>query len=294
MKITEMFCEIDDFCNVFIPKWERYLISLGYKQRRRKHWMVSSEIMTITVLFHISGYRTFKHFYTSYVCCYLRDAFPNLVSYNRFIELQKNILVPICAYLKQYRRGKATGIFYIDSAKIPVCHNMRIASNKVFHNLAQRGCSSTGWFYGFKLHLIINDAGELIDVTITPGNTDDRKPVTRMAKGLSGKLFGDKGYISKHLYNQLNDMNLELITNVRKNMKETFKSTYDTFLLGKRRIIESVFEQLKNHAQVEHTRHRSIWNFLVNIISGCVAYTFQEKKPSLNLTDYQRIEAVYA
>ena len=131
MKITEIFYEIDNFCKVFIPEWERYLISLNYKQRCRKHRMTSREIMTIPVLFHISGYRTFKHFYKTYVCHHLQDAFPNLVSYNRFIELQGNILMPMYAYLKQYRRGEETGIFYIDSAKIPVCHNMRIPNNKV-------------------------------------------------------------------------------------------------------------------------------------------------------------------
>jgi len=235
----------------------------------------------------------FKHFYQTYVCHHLRDAFPTLVSYNRFIELQKNILLPICAYLRQYRCGKATGIFYIDSATIPVCHNMRIPRNKVFQGVAKRGRSSTGWFYGFKLHLVINDSGELVNVAITPGNTDDREPVERMTRGLTGKICGDKGYISKYLHNQLSKRNLKLITNVRKNMKNTCKSIYDTFLLGKWRIIESVFEQLKYHQHVEHTRHRSIWNFLVNVISGCVAYTFQDKKPSLHVTDFDRIQAMH-
>jgi len=122
----------------------------------------------------------FKHFYQTYVCHHLRDAFPTRVSYNRFIKVQKNILPPICAYLRQYRCGKTTGIFYIDSATIPVCHNMRMPSNKVFLGAEKQKRSSTGWFYKCKLHLVFNDSGELVNVAITPGKTDDQQPFSMM------------------------------------------------------------------------------------------------------------------
>jgi len=102
-----------------MPEWEKYLISLGYKQPRRKYEMTSIEIMKITI-FSLSDYQTLQHFYQSYVCRHLQNALPNLVSYNLCIELQKNILISICAYLRQYHFGKVTGISYIDSSKAPV------------------------------------------------------------------------------------------------------------------------------------------------------------------------------
>jgi hypothetical protein len=153
--------------------------------------------------------------------------------------------------------------------------------------LAGRGKSSTGWFYGFKLHLIVNDRGEILTFNLTPGNVDDRKPVPVMAKGLFGKLFGDKGYISKRLFNELFASGLELVTSVRKNMQNRLMPIADKLMLRKRSIIETINDQLKNISQIEHSRHRSVNNFVVNILSGLIAYCHQPKKPSLNLEQLQ-------
>jgi len=125
-----------------------------------------------------------------------------------------------------------------------------------------------GWFYGFKLHLIVNDQGELITFFLTPGNVDDRKPVPHMAKKLWGKLFGDKGYISQPLFDQLFEQGVQLITPIRKNMKNRLVPLIDKILLRKRAIIETINDQLKNISQVAHTRHRSVDNFLVNLVAG--------------------------
>ena len=175
----------------------------------------------------------------------------------------------------------------MDSTPIAVCENLRIARHQQFADIAGRGKSSTGWFYGFKLHVTVSDCGELLSWLVTPGNCDDRKPVSKLAQKLWGKLFGDKGYISNALKLVLAEQNLELVTNVKKNMKPRPLSAADKILLRKRAIIETVFDQLKNISQIEHTRHRSLWNFLVNVVSGLIAYTWREKKPSLN---YNRTE----
>lgn len=143
-----------------------------------------------------------------------------------------------------------------------------------------------GWFFGFKLHLVINECGELLAVQLTPGNTDDRRPVTEMAKRLFGKLFGDKGYISSDLFDQLWNGGLQLVTHIRHNMKNALMPLIDKILLRKRSLIETVNDQLKNISQVEHTRHRSPVNFMVNLIAGLIAYTHQPKKPSLRLSPY--------
>ncbi len=142
-----------------------------------------------------------------------------------------------------------------------------------------------GWFFGFKLHLVVNDQGELLAFCVTPGNTDDRKPVPEMVKELFGKLFGDKGYISQELFEQLFEQGLQLITHIRKNMKNKLVPIVDKLLLRKRAIIETINDQLKNISQIEHTRHRSVTNCMVNLLAGLAAYTHQDKKPSIDLSN---------
>ena len=164
-----------------------------------------------------------------------------------------------------------------------VCLNQRIASHKVFAGLAERGKTSTGWFFGFKLHLVINDRGELLSVHLTPGNVDDRKPVPQLLHKLFGKVFGDKGYISQSLREFLRQtFGVQLVTKLRSTAKNQLPMPLmDRVLLSKRAIIESVIDQLKNISQIEHSRHRSVTNFLVNLLCGLIAYAHQPKKPSL-------------
>jgi len=283
MTRLEIFCQVDDFCLWFVPRWERHMLPPADRTiRQREGRLCLSEVMTILMLFHRSNYRTFKHFYQEYVCVSLRADFPNLVSYQRFIELVPGAFVPLCAYL-QSRKGEVTGIAFVDSTSLKVCHNRRIHLHRVFKDLAQRGKTSLGWFYGFKLHLIINDQGELLAFKVTPGNVDDRTPLPDMTKGLYGKLFGDKGYLSQTLFERLYERGLHLVTKIRQNMKNRLMPLVDKLLLRKRALIETVNDQLKNISQIEHSRHRSVTNAMVNLITGLLAYTFQEKLPSLHL-----------
>lgn len=281
MNILPLFFEIDEFCRWFEPHWNRHLLTRNCKKRNRRRRLALSEVMTILVLFHQSGYRNLKQFYLEFVCQYLRADFPCLVSYGRFVEFERDALVPLAAYL-QSRRGTCTGISFVDSTALPVCENLRIPQHRQFDWIARRGKTTLGWFYGFKLHIIVSDRGELLSWQVTPGNIDDRRPVSKLAKRLFGKLFGDLGYLSDPLKRLLREQQLELITKLKKNMKNQFVSVIDKILLRKRAIIETVFDQLKNISNIEHTRHRSFWNFLVNIASGLIAYSWREKKPSLN------------
>jgi hypothetical protein len=289
MDILPTFCDIDDFCLFFEPLWRKRLLADGLRQRQRTTSLCLSEVMTIIVLFHSSGYRNFKTFYTQHVLKHMAGAFPRLVSYNRFVELMPSALVPLCGYL-QTRKGECSGISFIDSTSLKVCHNRRIHSHKVFAGCARRGKTSVDWFFGFKLHLVVNDCGELLSLRLTPGNTDDRRPVPELVKGLFGKLFGDKGYISQPLFETLFDEQVQLVTKLKTKMKNRLTSMFDKLMLRKRAIIESVMDQLKNISQIEHSRHRSVANCFVNLIAGLIAYTYREKKPSLNIRVKEQLQ----
>jgi IS5 family transposase len=244
----------------------------------------NSEVMTICIAYHQSGYKNLKAFYLNYVIKYLSRQFPKLVSYNRFIELMQQNMQLLAGYLVS-RFEDATGISYIDSTPIQVCKPKRMSRNKVFKETASKAKSTIGWFFGFKLHLIVNEQGGLLAVKFTKANLDDRKPVLDMVKNIFGKLYGDKGYISKELTAELQDKGINLITGLKKNMKNKLLTIRDKILLRKRSIIETINDQLKNISDIEHSRHRSLCNFIVNLLCGLIAYTHQPKKPTIRGLD---------
>jgi hypothetical protein len=282
-QITEIFVSIDDFYAQFNYEIQKYQLSNNNKYRNRSFLMKPSEVMAIMVLFHLSNYKNMKHFYLFYVKQHLKSEFPQTVSYNRFVELMQSVLLPLTFYLKTCRRGNCTGISFVDSTPLKVCHNRRIPSNKVFDKFAQRGKSSMGWFFGFKLHIIVNEKGDILNFAITQGNVDDREPLIsgKLLKDIWGKLFGDRGYLSQKLFETLFYDGIHLITKIRNNMKNTLMNINDKILLRKRALIETINDELKNICQIEHSRHRSFINFLTNLISGLVAYSFLPKKPAI-------------
>jgi len=285
MLLTKIYCDVDDFCKDYKKYWKINNLLSG-KEKNQGVWkkrLSLSEIMTIIIYFHCSRYRTFKDYYMNHILKEGKKDFSNLVSYNRFVELMETALTPLMLFIKSCRKGQCSGISFIDSTSLCVCKNQRILSHKVFKEIAARGKTSMGWFYGFKLHLTVNDRGELLNFVLTPGNVSDSNSlvVEKLAKKLFGKLVGDKGYISKKLFKELFGKGIQLITRLRKNMKNVLMPLMDKILLRKRAVIETIIDQLKNINQIEHSRHRSPVNFLVNLISGLTAYTYQKKKPSL-------------
>ena len=285
--LVEIFYLADEFCKEFDRVKSGHILKEdnGKKTRNRQFTMSDSEVITIMIYFHISGYRCMKHFYINHIQEHCQSDFPKTVSYNRFVELQKKALVPMTLFLQLCCLGECTGISYIDSTPLRVCHIKRQRSHKTFNGLATKGKSSIGWFFGFKLHIIINDKGEILDFVFTQGNVDDRTPLKsrRFHKNVFGKIFGDRGYISQDLFEQLFIDGIHLITRIKKNMKNSMMLLSDKIYLRKRALIETVNDQLKNICQIEHTRHRSFENFIANMISALIAYNFQPKKPSLNL-----------
>lgn len=279
-KVTEIFCIVDEFCREYSEVVDRSLIG---NKPKRPPVMSQSEIITIAVVFQLSGFRCFKHFYLFYVKTHMKDDFPDTVSYNRFTELMQQNLMAMTLFLKTCCLGECSGISFIDSTPVRVCRNKRIPNHRVFKGIATTGRSTMGWFHGFKLHIIINDKGEILNFTITQANVDDREPLKneRFLDRIYGKLFADKGYIGKSLMEMLFIDGVQLITSIRNNMKNSLMTMSDKILLRKRSVIETVNDELKNICQIEHSRHRSFGNFLVNIITGLIAYSFLPKKPSI-------------
>ncbi|XHX76803.1 MAG: IS982 family transposase [Stenomitos frigidus ULC029] len=283
LSLEALFCSVDDFCQSFEPPWKRQLLGFGLKQRNRLRSLSLSEIMTILIGCHQSCYRNFKTYYQEKVQAEWVTAFPSIVSDQRFIDWVPSTLVPMCVYLRSCF-GQCSGISFMDSTALKVCHNRRIGQHKVFEDLAARGKTSVDWFFGFKLHLVANDRGELLNVILTPGNTDDRTPVPQLLQQLFGKVFADKGYVSQKLAKQLlNTAGIQLITKLKRHMKQRLLPLGDRLLLRKRAIIETIIDQLKNISQIEHSRHRSPVNCFVNILGGLIAYCHQPKKPSIAL-----------
>ena len=284
MHLTKIFYEVDEFCKQFEKQFERNLLTNGEDKRKRAFSLTLSEIMTIMIYYHESGYKTFKDYYEKHVLVYMRRDFQALVSYNRFIELRQKAFLPLFIFLQLNGLRQCTGISYIDSFPLEVCHVKRASSHKTFKGIAQKGKSSMGWFYGFKLHLVINHRGEVIAFCISPGNIADNNEgvLIKLTKKLLGKLFGDRGYlINEKLFKKLYSNGVHLVTKIRKNMSNKLVEMEDKLLLRKRGVVESVGNILKESISIEHSRHRSLAGFLCHVLASLVTYCFREKKPSI-------------
>ena len=275
-QLTGIFSEIDDFCKEFDETIKHYLLPSNkpeQKPRGRRPGLSLSEIMTILIMFHQIRFRDFKTFY-GFVARYWQKEFPGLPGYTRFISVLGQAILPLTLFT-QLRSGKRTGIYYIDSSCLPVCHSKRARRHKTFESVAAHGRTSVGWFFGLKLHLVSNDKGQLIAFKITRGNQHDAKETLPLLKQLKGLAFGDKGYIGKKIADELLNQGLKLITRKRKNMTPQILSEYEKQLLNQRGMIETVIGHLKHHYQIWHTRHRSILNAMTHLVSALAAYSIQ-------------------
>lgn len=281
--ITDLFVFLDDFCQAVDQHLSQLMVSCGDKIKRvtRVMGMTLSELLTIELLYQQSPCKNFKYFYHSYLQMYGCE-FPNLVSYHRFVELKPRILSYLMLLVRWFcEQSDKTGLSYIDATPLAVCHSKRMGRNQVFKGLARLGKTTKGWFFGLKLHLVINEKGQIQNLKITQGNTDDRTPVLELVEGLEGLLFGDRGYIKASLFHKLYEHGLKLVTSLKKNMKSHMMPWIEKVLLRKRSIIETVFSVLKHTLELEHTRHRSTANALVHILTTLVTYCFRTHKPSI-------------
>jgi hypothetical protein len=282
-RLVEIFCDFDDFCKAVKTEWEAMLVTEENKLRRQSRHgpecgLCDSEIMTLLVLYHASRFNNFKTFDNGVVLVMLRPLFPDAPCYERFLTLTKRVWV-LLAFFLAGRSGDKTGIDYIDSTPLPVCHNRRIAKHKVFKGLAERGKTSMGWFFGFKLHLVFNHMREIVAVRLTPGNVSDTAVVPQLTKDLMGKLFGDKGYIGKKRAEELLRRGLVLMTRVRANMKSLPVSFFDKALLNSRSIAETIIGHIKEFSSLRLPKHRSVFNAFTHITAAIIAYQINPLSP---------------
>lgn len=277
-----LFCYVDDFCLLFEPEWNKKLIG---KQSPIAGNMTLSEVLTILIWFQTSGWRNFKNFYL-YLQQHHKKDFPQLLSYNRFVEIKPRAVIPLNCLL-HFSLSQCTGISFIDATPLKICHNKRICSNKVFKDLARRGKSTMGWFFGFKLHITCTTTGDLLSAQITTGNTDDRKTVKNLCKNLFGKVYGDKGYVSQKLFEEMLAAGVQIVTQLKSKMKPKIMPLADRLMLKKRSLIESVFHILKDMLHIDHSRHRSPKNFFINILAALTAYCLYPNKPSIRMEKHE-------
>jgi len=285
-QLTEIFCDFDDFCKEVVPNWEATLLECdksAKKPTKQEQYgpscgLCRSEIMTILVMYHGSRFKNFKTFYNGIVLRLGRCYFPKAPCYERFLTLTKRAWL-LLTFFMAYRFGSKTGVYYIDSTPLAVCHNKRINKHKVFRDLAARGKTSMGWFFGFKIHFVFNSLREIVAVQMTPGNISDASVVPKLTQDLTGKLFGDKGYIGKKLTQSLLERGLVLMTRVRKNMKSLPMTIDDKRLLNKRNIAETIIGHIKEFSSLRMPKHRSVINAFTHVVASIIAYPINPLSP---------------
>jgi len=289
LKLIEIFVQADDFLKIFAQTAQYRL--LGHASWRSR--MSRSEVMAILVYYHYAGFRCFKWYYQNVVQITLSSYFPESCSYEQFVKLMPKVGMELFVWLCFDHLAPPTEANYIDSKPLKVCHIKREKQHRVFKNLARKGKSSMGWFFGFKLHLIINQYGQLVRFQLTTGNVADNNHdlLRRLLQDIDQVVYGDKGYLTK-ISEELQKRGNHLITKLKKKMKPKKRTPKEAYYLKKRGLIESVFEQLVHQMDVEHSRHRSPKNFVCNLWSGLIAYALKPHKPHIAPFEQSKLDNI--
>ncbi len=295
--LTEIYYEVDEFNQKYLGKIAEYAAHIGWYPKRNIGALSMSEIMTILIFYHYSHYKNFKHYYEQYVCKELKRDFPTLVGYDRFVWYIPMAFLPmVCFHLYRCESSLRTGIYFVDSTKIEVCHPKRAHQNKVFKGIASWGKTSTGWFYGIKIHLIINNIGQIINTRFTTGSTPDNDTVNlfHLFKGIKGWIFGDKGYLMNGEKLDFIEHNgeIDFFAKPRKNTKQKPKKEMceeAKRMAKKRPVIETVIGIQKGVMDLEHTRHREPINAITHTLAALCAYSFYERKPKVCITPIRQL-----
>lgn len=276
--IVEVYCFIDNFVKMIESKKAKSLVG-------RKSMLTKTDYITLAIFKQDHGIKTTKQLY-EFVRDYMQKDFLPLPSYQQFnhgIKSTFRYFVIIAWILTKMTRKKGARYHIVDSSPLPVCNNQYRFIAKLFKGFARSGKNLNGWFWGFKLHLIINHNMEIEAIRISGGSTSDIDALNDdFIEGIKGWLIGDKGYIGQSKARQLAKKGLKLVTRSRKNMKKVPALPIHNYLLSKRQAIESTFSYLKHRLSVLNSYARSVEGFFVNVFSAIITYT-------LNITKTKRM-----
>ena len=281
-KLIALYFEVDNLVIAY-KKYQKRKGRLPVQKQGRRPALNGAEICTVLVAYHFSGYKCFEYYYKNSIQKHFKDCFPDAPSYECFLSYIPRVTDMMYLWLLySCSQSKRTGLYFIDSKKLEVCHLKREKSNRVFKDYARKGKSSMGWFYGLKIHLVINNLGQIISFKLTSGNTADNNQdlLQYLLKSLEGCCVGDKGYLTK-LFDFFYENGLHILTKPKKNMKNKLMPPLWNKIIDKRGVIESVFDILTSICDIEHSRHRKPQNAFTHIFGSLIAYQFLDKKPTV-------------
>lgn len=259
-----LFCIIDDLCKALLPPETH---SVG-----RKAKMSRSELITVAVIFSITGQNTFYGFYRVFRLCnfFQLPEYSRLLRNIKTVSYETHIIVRMLMQLNRFYHREQ--LMLIDSAPLPVCRNKRIFGYKVT-KLADRGMSSMGWFFGFKLHVVAQEDGILLNFMVTPGNVSDKNHelVLKMFEGLRGMAVGDKGYLSLPLAKKLQQQGVGLFTGFYQNTKRMVMGDYHK-KLKLRQMVETAIGGIKFRKNCASSLPRSVDGYFWRYVSAIFAY----------------------
>lgn len=282
---TELFCVIDDFFLKFEATYWKFLKQSRYSLRIRTAQLMLSEICFIAIWYKCSHFNNFKAFFL-----WLKEdkshLFKNLPCYQRIIHLINMHQLALHALHVALMKGQDKQYLWIDSTSLPVCKNQRIQRHKSLAKIATRGKSSMGWFYGCKLHIAMNQFGEIACSALSNGHIANIKMVEQLVEGSKAKIYADRGYISQDLKSRLKDKDIDLITYHRKNMQAIQLSVPDEYHLRQRNKIETLFSLLKGQYNLVTSKARSIHGFISGIYASLCAYQLiHRNKPIIRIIE---------
>ncbi|PJI36520.1 IS982 family transposase [Acinetobacter pseudolwoffii] len=280
---TELFCVTDDFFLKFEATYWQFLMQSHRFSRIRAAHLSLSEITFIAIWYKCSHFTNFKAFFT-WLKQDKSSLFNSLPCYQRMIHLINTHQLALHALHVALMKGQRSQYLWIDSTTLPVCKNQRIQRHKSLAEIASRGKSSMGWFYGCKLHIVMNQLGEVVCSALSNGHVADIRMVEHLVEGLEAKLYADRGYISQDLKNRLKEQGIDLITYHRKNMQAIQLSESDEYHLKQRNKIETLFSLLKGQYNLVTNKARSMAGFLSGIYASLCAYQLtHQNKPKIQI-----------
>ena len=276
--LYHIFDQIDNLLKTMSASLKRKLLSDLRPKGGRPSGLSLQAILAFGIFRFATGVKDVKHYHRKLLSSYSKELgrIPNYGNFNALMNQATPYVIFLLQWICYCHQSAGGGLYFMDSTPMKVCENKRIFDHKVCEDMAQRGKSSMGWFFGFKLHVVCDSLGRLVSLLITPGNTDDRKFALKLLKGLRGLCVADAGYVSKKLMQELYQQGLLLLTDVRNSMKRLMSETQHG-LLKLRQRIEGVFSCLKHRLKAEASIARSPLGYLSRCLYACLTFALSKE-----------------